>query len=743
MKKILSLLLALVMVFSLAACGGGSGDTTNPPEENTGNVENTNPPEVTEFQPLTYEDSAIYDAALGEFWAASQAAQKGANKDELYALMAVAEAKLLEAAVLEPYYSDGGSFGITHIVPGSIPTVMWGSDIDRYHTTIVTTDLLTVEDRLALKAMWAELSGTGTFEKSAKDYLAEHGYTTTNEMVTTLSDDPEVWDPLAAWTNTVGEPMSNVLEGLAAYDMENELQPALAESWETSADGLTWTFHLRPGQIWVDSQGRKVDDIKADDWIASLQHLFDNYGDSAAEVLAPMIVNGYEYCMGDVSDFSQVGVEAADDLTLVYHLTAPNPNFDSMLTYCGFFAPLCRSYYVSQGGTFGQDSDPGNFGTDPDHIAYCGAFLITSYTKTNSVVFVENPSYWNAGNTNITKLTFRYYDGTDPLATYNDTVAGKLASAGLGTSALQKCKDDGLFEEYGNYTSSLSGTTRHALYNLNRQAFANYNDNTAAVSPQSHDSVDTLDRDNGVYLADASLVDDAARTHVAMNNQNFRLALAYGWDRATDRAQSVGEDLKEVSLRNTYTPGTFVKLSEDVTIKINGSDKTFPEGTYYGAIVQAQLDADGYAIKAWDPNADGGIGSSDGFDGWYNVNAAREAMAKAVEELAAQGVEITKENPIQIDYIYYTGSEAMTNRANAYKQGIDNALEGLVQVNLVSVETSQDLNYATFWNRTGAENNSDMTIGQAWSADYADPYSYLATMAPNGEGYMTKSFGLW
>ena len=119
----------------------------------------------------------------------------------------------------------------------------------------------------------------------------------------------------------MGDAVCQTVEGLVKYDMENVLQPALAESWECSEDGLTWTFHIREGAVWTDYQGRKVADVKADDWVASLQHMFDYYGDSGAEVVAPLIVNGLDYCDGNITDFSQVGVEAVDDHTLVYHLT--------------------------------------------------------------------------------------------------------------------------------------------------------------------------------------------------------------------------------------------------------------------------------------------------------------------------------------------------------------------------------------------------------------------------------------
>lgn len=744
MKKFLSLMLALAMVLGLFACAPAADpNTSNPPASNP--VESTEPtgnPEPGEFQPMTYDDWEIYNNTYGEFYKALQEAKECVDIDEMFAKMAIAEAKFLEAAAVVPYYGDGGSWGISRLAPRTVPTVMWGSDQDRYEYALVTTELLKAEDRKHITAMWNELAGTGTYEQSVKDYLAEKGYTLKDSFAWNgYGSDPEIWDPLAAWTNTVGEPLCMTVDGLVRYDMENVLQPALATSWEHSEDGLTWTFHLREGVQWVDSQGRKLDDVKADDWVASLQHLFDFYGDSAAEVLAPMIVNGLEYVNGDVTDFSQVGVEAVDDHTLVYHLTHAVPAFESMLTYCGFFAPLCRSYYTAQGGTFGPDHDNGDFGTSPNNIAYCGPYLITSYTAQQSIVFEANPTYWNLDKMNITKVTWPYYDGKDPTKSYDDCIAGVNDGTGLGPSALIKCKEDGNFDDYA-ITSTVNGTSRIGFQTLNRQIFHNFNEETAGVSPQEHGSVDTLDKANGVNVADASIIDDAARTHVAMNNQNFRLAMALGLDRAAYHAQRVGEELKLVSLRNSYVPGTFVETSKEITVDINGTPTTFPAGTKYGAMLQAAITADGYPMKVWDPELDDGVGSSDGFDGWYNVSAAREYLAKAVEELAAVGVEVSKENPIQVDYVYYGGSETFTNLANAYKQSIESSLEGVVQVNLVNVESQEQLNYSSFLHPDGTGLNCDESWGTAWTPDYGDPASYLDVFLPGGDGYMCKNLGL-
>ncbi len=743
-KKFLSLALALVMLLSLAACGGdnnppatdGNKNPDTPPTEdnNTGT-----PAEPEGFQPMTYDEEEVYTKAFSEFEAAYAKAKEATDVNEMYALQAIAEAKMLESGVMLPYYSDGGNYGISRIVPRTAPTVMWGSDLDRWETLLVTNEIIKPDDRAQFTAMWGELAGTGTYEQAAKDKLAELGYTLKDTRDMLYEQDPETWDVLSRWTNTTSEPICLTVDGLAKYDMENVLQPALAESWECSEDGLTWTFHIREGVAWVDSQGRKVDEVKADDWVASMQHNMDFAGASAAEVFAAFIVNGEDYYLKNISDFTQVGVEAPDDRTLVYHLTQPVPAFESLLSYCGMFAPLCRSYYESQGGTFGPDHDNGNYGTGPNNIAYCGPYLITSWTEKNSFVFDQNPTYWNPDSMNIKKINWYYYDGSDPLRGYNDTMAGTIDSAGLGTSALQKAREDGNFDKYAYLSTDLTGNSRCGFYNLNRQAFATFADPTIGISPQSHESVDGIDLIGGVVTSD--IEDDAARTHLAINNQNFRLALTMALDRGNYHAQRVGDELKELSLRNTWVPGNFVTLNADTTVDISGTATTFPAGTYYGEIVQAQITADGYPMKVWDPAAADGLGSGDGYDGWYNPTAAKEYLAKAVEELAAQGMEITKENPIQIDYYTCSIVETWNNQANVYKQVIESNLDGLVQVNIVDTPDTTSYQNTSYFNDTGADNCTDVNIGSGWNADYADPASYLDIM--QRYAYLTKNFGLW
>ena len=742
-KKFLSLVLALMMMLSLVACGGNNNNDTpadNTPADNTPVEDNTPSDtdpvdEVVNYKDVSRDDGEIYDAVFGDFYDAYMKAAEEQDVPTRYALMAIAEAKMLEQAVMLPKIANGGGYAITRIAPYTSSPTLWGHDEYRYYTRLVTTEILKSEDISALRALYGEVKGTGTYLDEARAYLEEHGYTIkdTYTDMSRFNDDPATWDILSTSQQASSEFICKTVSNPIEYDVEDTMQPALAESWDVSDDGLTVTLHIREGVEWVDSQGRKVADVVADDWVAGMQHMMDAAG--GLEFLVDgVIVGATEYINQDTTDFSTVGVSAPDDHTVVYTLTAPTPYFMTMMNY-SVFAPMSRSYYESQGGKFGIDYDSTaadyNYGKTPDNIAYCGPYLVTNFTSKNTMVFQANESYWDAEHVNLKTMTFIYDDGTDPLRTYNETLAGNVDATGLGTSALQKAKEDTVeidgetktvFDAY-HYQSTTDATAFVGFMNLNRQAFANANDNTKAVSQQTEDQKE--------------------RAHAAMLNQHFRMALCAGLDRGNFQAQRVGDELKFNALINSYTPGTFVSLGADVTIDINGSSKTYPAGTNYGVIVQDQITADGYPMKVYDPSAADGAGSSSGFDGWYNLDYAKSEFAKAVEELTAQGMEITEENPLVIDYPHAQNAEVWINTANVLQQCWEEMGGGLLKINLVPCADQTEWYQCGYYPENGADMNFDFIDVSGWGPDYGDPSTYLNTLLPDGVGYMAKSFGLY
>ncbi len=735
-KRFLCLTLALSMGLSLCACGGNNNNANNSVDDqgssnnaaaNTNEVqESTAAVDGTEGEELSYDDQSakIYDEVLGEFYEYYQKAEEANSVSERYALMAIAEAKMLESAVMLPLTTRGGNYAISRVVPGTLTPILWGDDQYRFHQLLITTELITADHRAEMKDKWSELRGTGTYEEWARSYLEENGYTIKDSYNYIYTADPNTWDVLATSLQSDSEPVVNTYDCLMEYDMEGTLQPRLAESYEVSADGLTYTFHIREGATWVDSQGRKVADVTADDFVAGMQHMMDAMG--GLEFLVDGIIkNSTQYINQEITDFAEVGVKAVDERTLEYTLEAPCSYFITMFNY-SVFAPLCRSYYESQGGKFGTEYDSSaadyTYGKGPDSIVYCGPYVITNATSKNTIIYKANDSYWDKDNINIKAMTWLYNDGSDATKSYNDTIAGTIDGAGLNPSSIELARAEGNFDGYA-YVSATAGTSYMGFYNLNRAAFANFNDETKMVSSQTEE--------------------DAARTNAAINNVHFRRAISFALDKAAWNALYSGEELKLNSLRNSYTPGTFVTLEEDVTVDINGTATTFPAGTFYGTIMQAQIDADGVAILAFDKNADDGIGSSDGYDGWYHPEEAVAELNTAIEELAAQGVVIDEQNPIQLDLPYPISIESFTNRANAYKQSLEKVLGNKVVINLIGGESTDDWYYAGYYPTYGYEGNYDVNDSSGWGPDYGDPSTYLNTLLPDYAGYMMKTIGIY
>lgn len=712
-KKLLSLVLVAATTLSLVACGGKKSDTNA-----AGDGLETN-------------STAVYKEILGDFYDAYEDAKSEdvTSVSERFALMAVAEAKLLASGSFLPIYSNGGGYAISRVVPYTVDYSLWGTDEYRFHQALVTTDFIKAEDYQFLRNKWKEIvaddsvKGQQTYIAFAKQYLEGKGYQFKDVYDNPYSDNVQTWDVLASNHSVDGRALVNTYDGLMEYDGEGALQYALATNLEVSEDQLTYTFTIRDGVSWTDTQERKIADVTADDFVAGMQHCLDAKA-GLESLLFGVIKNAQQYVYGECT-FDEVGVKAEGN-KVIYTLEKPCSYFTSMLGY-GLFAPMNRNYYVQQGGKFGSDYDNSasdyTYGSSFENIAYCGPYVVTSYIKDQSIKFKANSSYWNAANINIHEINWKFNDGSEATRIYNDAISGEIAGCGLSQSNLVNAKKDtyngnNVFDTYA-YISRNDGTTLCGFVNVNRQAYENFNDSNVGVSDKSEE--------------------EKARTLTALRNKNFRLGLLQAYDRSAMNAQVVGDELKYTSLRNSYTPGEFVKLSEDVTIDINGTETKFAAGTFYGEIVQAQLDADGVVLKVWDAEEK----SSDGFDGWFNAEASQASLKSAVEELAKEGVTVDAEHPIQIDFPTYTASEVYQNKGNAVKKSIEEASQGLIQVNLIDCVTREGLSYAGYLAQTGEQCNFDLYDQGGWGPDYGDPSSYLDTMLPDGDGPMTRYMGLF
>ena len=704
MKKFVALLLCAVMVLSLAACGQSSEPV----------VETQQQAEPQEAVPeVTYEradDEDVYEATLTEYAELLAKAEESTDPDERFLLFAQAEACLLDSAVMIPTTTRGGRYAISRQAPRTLPYVQWGNDDDRRFGMVISDEFLTKEERADLMDMWNKaVAGEGEYDPIS--YLEGKGHTIQRDFTYTFSTAPATLDWLNTSYQSDTEVTVNCVDGLVEYDNLNHLNPALAESWDVSDDGLVYTFHIRPGVYWCTSEGTKYAEVTAHDFEAGMRHMLDCQ-EGLEWLIDGIIVGGTDYYANGGS-WDDVGYKAIDDYTLEVTLERPTSYFMTMLTY-SCFLPICKSFYESRGGVFGVDeyaeasldTNAYTFGknTDVSSQVYCGPFLLRSFQQDSEIYMVKNENYYNLDKVVLNSQRWVYDNGENPTASYNDTVAGVYAGINLleSNGTMKLAKDDGNFDKYA-YITDTESTSYFGGLNLNRGTFAL--ESGACASPKT----------------EQQKID----TNTALNNKNFRKAMMHAFDKATQNAVVNGEELACTNLRNMYTHPEFVSLSRDMT---DESGFTFPAGTFYGEMVQHYLDNLGCKINV-----------ADGVDGWYNPDLAKEFLAAAKEELGD-----SVSYPITIDVVYYSANDNITAQAQVYKKNIEEVLgaENVV-VNLIEATTSEDYYASGYRAGSGDAGNFDMFYGSGWGPDYGDPSTYLDTFAGEGAGYMTKVIGLF
>ena len=204
--------------------------------------------------------------------------------------------------------------------------------------------------------------------------------------------------------------------------VDNSVIPAAAESWESSEDGLTWTFHLRQGMKWVNSKGEVVGDVTANDFVFGWRELLNPANACEYYAFAAVFKNAqayYDYASGVEGapevKIEDVGFYAADDYTLVCELENVLPYF---LQYVKFevMSPIYEPFYTEVGAD--------NYGTSPETMLYCGPFYMTEWVLENKIVTVKNPYWWDAANVSIDKINWIKY--TDTNAKFNAFQGGEV-----------------------------------------------------------------------------------------------------------------------------------------------------------------------------------------------------------------------------------------------------------------------------------------------------------------------------
>jgi len=196
-----------------------------------------------------------------------------------------------------------------------------------------------------------------------------------------IGAEPEIYDPSFAVGQPDGRVARLLFEGLTREDPRTlEPLPACASRWTLSEDGLTYTFHLRPGLVWSDGLPLTARDFR---W-SWLRVLKPENAARYASLLYP--IRGAEgFNKGTIQSPDSVGITVVDDSTLVVRLDNPTAYFLYLVQFYTYL-PVPRHAIEKHGDRW----------TRPEHIVSNGAFLLEDWRQNAYFKFKPNPRYSRA-----------------------------------------------------------------------------------------------------------------------------------------------------------------------------------------------------------------------------------------------------------------------------------------------------------------------------------------------------------
>ena len=316
---------------------------------------------------------------------------------------------------------------------------------------------------LGLAACGGSKSGSTATSGSTAGSTA--GGTNTAGFTVQYGSNPETLDPALNSAIDGANTIITIFEPLLLINENNEVVGGQAESWETSEDGLTWTFTMRDGLKWSDGT-----DLNAKDFEYSFKRMVDpNTAAPYAETCLGMI-DGFEEAAGfpdaDGNPTAEpnpdaLNVKASDDgKTLTIVLSYPCSYFDKMAAFATM-SPVQQATVEANGDAWC---------TSPDTFVSNGPYMITDWTPSERIVLTKNPNYvggWDSSkivSDTITLLLLE--DSSASYAAYNSGEAVLVKDVPTDEiPSLTKAEDGGDF-----YVDTILGTYYVSL-NLQRDAF--------------------------------------------------------------------------------------------------------------------------------------------------------------------------------------------------------------------------------------------------------------------------------
>ena len=284
-------------------------------------------------------------------------------------------------------------------------------------------------------AATATSAASGEAAQAAGSDASGSAQASTSDLNVMLETPVESLDPQQATDGTSFEVIADYTDGLMQMDADGKSVPAIAESYDVSTDGLTYTFHFRKDAKW--SNG---DPVTAADFVFGWQRAVD-----------PSVASEYAYMLSDIGqvknaaeiiagkkDKAELGVKAVDDTTLEVDLVAPVSYFASLMYFPTFY-PVNQKFFETCADTYG---------TSPETTLSDGAFVLDSYEPAATQFHLtKNADYYDAQRVKLAGLNYQVIqDSQQALMSYQ---TGTLDMTLVNGEQVDQVKDDPAFKAVG------------------------------------------------------------------------------------------------------------------------------------------------------------------------------------------------------------------------------------------------------------------------------------------------------
>jgi oligopeptide transport system substrate-binding protein len=295
-----------------------------------------------------------------------------------------------------------------------------------------------------------ESAGTGTTTEE------EGGGEAADQTITVnWGTEPPSLDPGLASDTTSANIVYNIMDPLIKLDEDLNPVPNLAESFETSEDGLTVTITLRDDGAWSNGDPVTAEDFEWS-WKRTISpELAADYAYQFYGIVGAQDYNGCESNCAALED--KVGVNAVDDSTLEIKLTSPQPWFTQQLAHHSFMAVHRET--VEQ---FGDKW------TEAANIVTNGPFLLDSWEHNAAINLVKNEDWRDADSVKLTRVDGRMItDGTTAVQAFE---AGEVdVTGGLPVEEIPRLKETEEYQQYPALGTYYYGVNVETVTDVNQR----------------------------------------------------------------------------------------------------------------------------------------------------------------------------------------------------------------------------------------------------------------------------------